>query len=126
MSKIEGYNPTQYAGMSTSRFFVNYKRISTAVNLNDGSALQVYPIRKRFETLHAWETYWRNSSYASPEVRIHTTIPATKTSKKDEVKSEAWICPACGLGAGNDHRMCICRAFNFSVQAWEEACGICR
>lgn len=35
-----------------------------------------------------------------------------------------WICPYCGLGPGNDHRMCICRGFNYSVAAWEEACGI--
>lgn len=35
-----------------------------------------------------------------------------------------WICPACGLGPGNDHRMCICRAFNFSIADWEKACGI--
>lgn len=37
-----------------------------------------------------------------------------------------WICAYCHLGPGNDHRMCICRGFNYSVTAWEEAAGIHR
>ena len=32
-----------------------------------------------------------------------------------------WLCGACTLPAGNDHRPCICTAFNYSVQAWEDA-----
>lgn len=34
-----------------------------------------------------------------------------------------FMCPACGHGSGADHRMCICRAYNYSVKAWENACA---
>jgi hypothetical protein len=43
---------------------------------------------------------------------------------EERVPKRTWTCPACGKGAGNDHRMCICYAFNYSVEEWERACGI--
>ena len=46
-----------------------------------------------------------------------SSTPAFKPNKY-------WICPACNLGPGNDHRMCICRAYNFSVEKWEIAVGL--
>ena len=58
-------------------------------------------------------------AYHERQKKIQLATEKNKVAKKDE-----WICPPCGLGPGNDHRMCICRAFNFSVAAWEEACGI--
>jgi hypothetical protein len=108
--------------MTTSRFFVNNKRISTAVHLNDGTILQVFPSRQIFENLQEWEDYWRGSRFVSPRVKIETS--ERKASGEIETTRKSWTCPACGLGPGNDHRMCICRAFNYSVQAWEKACGI--
>jgi hypothetical protein len=32
-----------------------------------------------------------------------------------------WVCAYCHLPIGNDHRMCICQAFNYSVDAWKAA-----
>lgn len=37
---------------------------------------------------------------------------------------ESFTCPACGLGSGADHRMCICRSYNYSPTEWEIACRL--
>lgn len=41
---------------------------------------------------------------------------------EEEVEKEdrKWVCGYCSLPPGNDHRMCICRGYNFSVAAWED------
>jgi hypothetical protein len=109
--------------MSTVRFFVNNKRISTAVRLHDGSFLQVYPKHEKFQTQEEWEMYWKETSIVKPVIQIQVT-PTKETVKPRAKRVHNWICPACGLGPGNDHRMCICRAFNYSVAEWEKACGI--
>ncbi len=38
----------------------------------------------------------------------------------EEVGDNMWTCGYCRLPAGNDHRMCICKGYNYSVAAWEE------
>lgn len=45
-------------------------------------------------------------------------VPTTKPSP------DHFTCPACNLGAGADHRMCIVNKYNYSVKAWETACGL--
>ena len=104
--------------MAAVRFFVNDMRISTAVPLNDGTVLQVFPIKKKFVNQSAWEKYWDNSSFAKPKIRVEQEDNSIRNVKKD------WICPSCNKGPGNDHRMCICNDFNYSVERWEIACGI--
>lgn len=54
--------------------------------------------------------------------------PATKSEPAPAPASshppstpENWACGHCSLGPGNDHRMCICKAYNYSVEAWEKA-----
>jgi hypothetical protein len=106
------------AKMLTLRFFVNDKRISTAVTLNDGTCLQVYPDKKKYINENAWRVSWESSSAAKPSIRVEEEDDNVRNLKKD------WICPACGKGPGNDHRMCICLAFDYNVQNWEIACGI--
>ncbi len=109
--------------MSTVRFFVNDKRVSTAVQLTDGTLLQVYPKHQQFENQKEWEEYWNDSTLVKPVTQVEVTPP--KAPVKPRAKRLVnWICPACGRGPGNDHRMCICRAFGYSVAAWEKACGI--
>lgn len=129
--------------MSTVRFFINNKRVSTAVHLENGTLLQVYPEHTIYENQTVWETHWNNTLLAKPILEVQTTPAQPKSDKPrkprenplsvssdyedlyDPVHTTSnWICPACGQGPGNDHRMCICRAFNFSVEAWERACGI--
>ena len=46
---------------STIRLFVNDKRISTAVKLNSGSILQVYPTKRPFATDVEWKQFWEDS-----------------------------------------------------------------
>ena len=118
----------------TYRFFVNDKRVSTAVQwkskTNKDYILQVFPNRNIFESETSWRSHWEKK--VRPSIRVETSFstnpeperaerPPTPPSSADESR---WTCPACGKGPGNDHRMCICRAFNYSVDAWEKACGI--
>lgn len=173
----------RYSKMSTSntlRFYVNNKRISTAVRVKDCYILQVYPRHQRFANEEDWRSYWEMHQMCKPVIRVEggmslvsTQTQATKQkgfrcvvclldgtfdhrncivlkykgnvtdweaasvehrkelqadvaakAAEPKPKSNTWICPACNKGPGNDHRMCICRYFNYSVQAWEEACGI--
>lgn len=104
--------------MAAIRFFVNNKRVSTAVPLNDGTILQVYPEKKKYLNETAWRASWENSSLSKPSIRVEQEDASVRNVKKN------WICPACSKGPGNDHRMCICTAFNYSVINWEIACGI--
>lgn len=129
--------------MSTVRFFINNKRVSTAVHLENGTLLQVYPEHTIYENQTVWETHWNNTLLAKPILEVQTISAKPKSDKPRKPREKPlsvssdyedlydpvhttsnWICPACGQGPGNYHRMCICRAFNFSVEAWERACGI--
>lgn len=166
--------------LKTLRFYVNNKRISTAVRVKQGYILQVYPMHQRFANEDDWRSFWEMHSICKPVVRVEgemslqsTQTQATKDkdfrcaecllngtfdhrncivlkykgsitdwevasveqrkelradiaakAAEPKPKSNTWICPACQKGPGNDHRMCICQYFNYSVQAWEEACGI--
>lgn len=165
---------------NTLRFYVNNKRISTAVRVKDCYILQVFPSYQRFANEEDWLSYWEMHYICKPVVRVEggmmfesTQTEATKhkdfrcavclldgtfdhrncivlkykgsisdwetasVEQRKELRADVaakaaepkpkpatWICPACNKGPGNDHRMCICRYFNYSVQAWEEACGI--
>ncbi len=165
------------SGSKTLRFYVNTKRVSTAVRATDGYILQVYPMHQRFADEEDWKSFWEQHTVSRPILRAEgmMSLESTKTEKSKDPKFrcpeclldgsidhrncivlkykgdvqawenaafqqensssnaarqalpkkvKSWICPACNLGPGNDHRMCICRAFNYSVDAWEEACGI--
>ena len=48
--------------------------------------------------------------------------PSDSKAAPRPLDKKFWVCSACDLPLGNDHRMCICRAFNYSVEAWEKAC----
>lgn len=165
---------------NTLRFYVNDKRLSTAIRVKDCYILQVYPSRQRFANEEDWRSYWEMNKICKPQIRVEggmslqsTQTDATKQKgfrcaeclldgtldhrnciilkykgsvadwetasieQRKELRTEVaakaaeprpkartWICPACNLGPGNDHRMCICQFFNYSVTAWEEACGI--
>lgn len=118
----------------TYRFYVNDKRVSTAVlwSCPDDKKhiLQVYPTRDIFESEKKWRLYWEQKT--TPVIRVETSLsvkPTPETTQRSPTPPSSadesrWCCPACGKGPGNDHRMCICHAFNYSVDAWKEACGI--
>lgn len=53
---------------NTLRFFVNDKRVSTAVRVKDGSILQVYPAKRQFATESDWQTFWTEAS--RPSIRV--------------------------------------------------------
>jgi hypothetical protein len=128
--------------MSTVRFFLNNKRVSTAVHLENGTLLQVYPEHRRYENQAAWEQEWNESSIAKPKLHVQTTPAKPKSDKprkprekplclstdyevlEEMIPKRSWTCPACRKGQGNDHRMCISTHYNYSVIAWEHACGI--
>lgn len=66
--------------MPTLRFFVNDKRISTAVTLNDGACLQVYPVKKNYVNENAWRVSWENSNLAKPSVHVEEQELTSSTS----------------------------------------------
>lgn len=119
---------------STVRVYVNDKRIATGKPWKN-EFLQVYPEKKTF----ASEAEWRTSIYQSlvPTIRFVTTEapvkvkpvvkpevkakekPAPNPKEEDKPVDRNWICGYCRLPQGNDHRMCICHGYNYSVKAWE-------
>jgi hypothetical protein len=48
--------------------------------------------------------------------------PEPQPQPNEKLDKKYWVCPACNLPLGNDHRPCICHAFNYSVALWEEEC----
>ncbi len=134
---------------TTYRFFVNNKRVATAVTWNYSEnickILEVFPKPKEFGLCYNTEAEWRAHCERDYVPKYTTRVEVTEpisvvanplvtpapNSESNPVatpeptpKKKPWICPACFKGPGNDHRMCICRAFNYSVDAWEKACGI--
>jgi hypothetical protein len=55
------------------------------------------------------------------EAIIPAPAPPAPSVAKEQQQGDEWLCGACNLPAGNDHRPCICSTYNFSVQAWEDA-----
>lgn len=100
--------------MSTSRIFLNNKRISTGRTLSDNKFLQVYPLPlKTFDSEADWRTHWTSAINDSITFKKQDApVPSKQTGTN-------WICGYCRLPPGNDHRMCIVRGFN-SVEGWYE------
>jgi hypothetical protein len=61
---------------NTLRFFVNDKRVSTAVHVKDGSVLQVYPGKRQFANESDWQTFWTENSRVSIRVEGLSAPPA--------------------------------------------------
>jgi hypothetical protein len=114
---------------TTYRFFVNNKRVATAVTwervpgqpcILEVSAPPLPNLSLQvFHTVDQWKEHCERYYVPKTSTRFETSSKKTKMPAK-----KTWICPACNKGPGNDHRMCICTAYNYSVAAWEEACGI--
>lgn len=122
---------------STIRAIVNNKRVATGKPWKN-QFLQVYPELKTF----ASEAEWRSQVYQSilSSIKFEPEVVEEKKMavKKEEAKkppvpvvppvapaqpkqeSDDWICGYCSKGPGNDHRMCICKGYYYSVQAWEK------
>ena len=78
--------------MSTVRAFSNNKRVSTGKTMKDGSFLQFYPTKTRFESEAVWREDWKKKSKVSfeeeedeyadmpPLISVKTNLPVTKTS----------------------------------------------
>ncbi len=62
-----------------------------------------------------------DSALPAKDVAPDSNPPRTEATP-GPLPENLWVCPACDLPLGNDHRMCICRAFNYSVDAWEKGC----
>lgn len=165
------------SGSKTLRFYVNNKRVSTAVRVTDGYILQVYPMRQRFADEEDWCSFWENHSISKPTCHVEGLVSKEIAMAAKDIdpsfrcpecllgpdidhrncivlkfqgnleawkagglqqnnpsppapspalpaKKKTWSCPICMKGPGNDHRMCICIGFNYSVDRWEQACGI--
>jgi hypothetical protein len=117
---------------TTYRFFVNNKRLATAVVWNYSESIQkileVFPKPKEFGLCYNTEAEWRahcERDYVPKYItRVEVSAPTPVANPEPTPKKKPWICPVCFKGPGNDHRMCICIGFNYSVARWEEACGI--
>jgi hypothetical protein len=57
---------------------------------------------------------------APPVVKPAVKPVLNPESDEEDDDTGNWKCGYCRLPAGNDHRMCICQGYNFSVRAWEE------
>jgi len=71
---------------TTSRFFINDKRVSTAVITKNGDFLQVYPEKKVFTSEAEWRIFWEKDS--TPKFHVETT-PATAPKKTRAAKPSA-------------------------------------
>lgn len=117
----------------THRFFVGDKHMATAV-VYGSRILQVYPRlsgSRMFNNLETWTNHCEEKYNPQPVTRfevtkkdVKETTPTTSEPTPVFVPKKNWICPPCGKGPGNDHRMCICRYYNFNVQAWEMVVGL--
>lgn len=118
---------------STVRVYLEKKRIATGKPWK-GKFLQVYPEMKTFES----EAQWRSHMYQSILSGIRFEVKEKEKEKENRktepvaapvapppspepAESENWICGYCRLPAGNDHRLCICNGYRYSVAAWEKA-----
>jgi hypothetical protein len=45
--------------------------------------------------------------------------PALAPAPAPAPTSKKWICGFCGVGEGNDHRMCICKGYDYDPKKWE-------
>lgn len=111
---------------STVRVYFENKRIATGKTWKD-KFLQVYPEKKTFESEAVWRSHWYQSILSGIrfdvkiKVKSAPAAPAAPPPSPETVQPENWICGYCRLPAGNDHRMCICRGYRYSVEAWEKA-----
>lgn len=81
---------------TTLRFFVNDKRVSTAVPVKQGYLLQVYPMHQRFADEEQWRNWWTEMSKprirvmvgdTKPTLEIHPSLLA-KSEKKEPTESQ--------------------------------------
>lgn len=78
----------------TARFFVNDKRISTAVLTRKGEFLQVYPSKQRFPSENDWRSFWQKSTMVTTKVEItqNQAVSARARPKKMmKAKKEDWV-----------------------------------
>lgn len=85
---------------TTSRFFVNDQRVSTAVTTKNGDFLQVYPEKKVFTSEAEWRSFWEKEYM--PKIRVETTstpapaaaaapvAPASPAKKSTRAKKDIW------------------------------------
>ena len=128
--------------------YVNNKRVATGKAWNN-QFLQLHPEKKTFASEAEWRSQiyqwilnsiWfhvetpKESKKTTPvkaitPVKSSTPVKASppvipsapvKPPKEKEGESDNWVCGYCCLPAGNDHRMCICNGYRYSVQLWEE------
>lgn len=74
--------------MTTVRAYCNNKRVSTGATIKDGSFLQFYPTKSRFDNERAWRDDWMNKCHVSFEtgknksstLKVNTNLPVTETS----------------------------------------------
>ncbi len=122
MNEVISRIPAYFYKMAskTLRFYVNEKRVSTAVRTYDGYILQVYPMRQRFAEEEDWKTFWENHSVSKPRTHIDGLMEKEK-AMTEKSKDNRFRCAVCLLGNDTDHRNCIVLKFKGNVQDWEDA-----
>lgn len=80
---------------NTYRFFLNNKRVSTAVKVKDGKFLQVYPQKCWFPTEEHWRKHWVEVSQPMMHVEAplqKEPVPTVKRAQKEPkaVKESDW------------------------------------
>lgn len=81
----------------TVRFFLNTKRVATAVYTKKGQFLQVYPEKKTFPSEKTWQLHWEAASRPIFSVEEDTTKPPVRRLKEDDwthEKTHKYIAPA--------------------------------
>ncbi len=131
---------------STVRVFIEKKRIATGKPWKN-QFLQVYPTKAVFPSEAEWRSAVYQSVLSSLRFEVKkiekkasqpkpqplpqpqpqaSSAPAKQAAaipppspKTNDVEQMDWVCGWCNKPAGNDHRMCICRGYQYSVEAWE-------
>lgn len=76
---------------NTLRFFVNDKRISTAVRVKEGYVLQVYPMKRRFADEGDWQKWWTENS--QPTLRVEGLCAPAPAPAAPTVPTDASFSP---------------------------------
>lgn len=72
----------------TIRLFVNEKRISTAVRTKKGQFIQVYPVKRGFESEAAWRASWKSETH--PQVKVESLESKAPPTNTQRVSSKNW------------------------------------
>ncbi len=78
--------------MPTYRAFQNSTRISTAVILKNGGALQVFPFKKEFASMEQWRIEWPQADrFEEENSKASKTLPTPAKNRRREIEMAEFL-----------------------------------